>query len=109
MSRKTGLGINYVKSNALWHRDTNHPSDFKLYVTDNGHKRRMPRFYQGKIFTKDELQENAMTSAERHEIREQKIRELQQFNENPEAYYYKVVQEQHDEIGRRWRAKKQHI
>lgn len=52
MSRRPGLGISYVDRQRLAHLDLNTRS----YYPD-GHYRQMPRYFRGKMFTPEELQE----------------------------------------------------
>lgn len=109
MSRKPGIGLNYLDKNLTWHRSTDHLEEPRMYVTDNGQKRRLPRYYKTKIWNREELQEVTITSAEIQKIRERKIQELSAYHVNPENYYQTTVEAMHDEIGRRWKAKKQHL
>lgn len=51
MSRKPGLGANYLSKSMLeWHK-----SDRKNYVILDGKKRHLPRYYKTKIFSKIDL------------------------------------------------------
>ncbi|AXH74887.1 MAG: replication initiator protein [Microviridae sp.] len=53
MSRKPGIGYDYVKSNSGWHRDPQ-GNEHRFYVTDNGHRRKLPRYYKEKLFDGEE-------------------------------------------------------
>ncbi|MFV1885010.1 MAG: hypothetical protein ACMZ7B_11020 [Balneola sp.] len=46
MSRKPGIGYNYVETNSQYHNDFT-----RNYVINNGFKISMPRYYKDKIFT----------------------------------------------------------
>lgn len=109
MSRKTGIGSNYINSNLKWHRDENHPNENKFYVLDNNHKRRLPRFYKSKIFTKDEIQEGGITFQQQEEIRAKAIYALRDYHKEPDSYYYLQIKQMHDEIAIKWKNKKLHL
>lgn len=49
MSRRPGLGYNYVEKVINWHRDNDY-----THVVNNGYKQAMPRYYREKIFSKME-------------------------------------------------------
>ncbi|WNK13100.1 MAG: replication initiator protein [Microvirus sp.] len=109
MSRKGGIGKNYINSNLKWHKDLDHPDENKFYVLDNGHVRRMPRFYKTKIFTKEEIEESEMTFQQQEEIRAKNLYEAGKYHANPESYYQTMVQYMHDQIAINWKRKKQHL
>lgn len=49
MSRKPGIGAQYVPRARKWHEDNGN-----LYVINNGYSQRMPRYYKEKIFSADQ-------------------------------------------------------
>lgn len=50
MSRKPGIGFQYLKHNTKYHLENE-----SLHVINNGYKQKIPRFYKSKIFTPDQL------------------------------------------------------
>lgn len=106
MSRRPGIGYNYLKSNAKWHKDESHPkyeqAMNRFFVLDNGHKRRLPRYYKDKIFTTgDKDAYNATLQPMRQEVYEREITRLAKLQENPEMYYFYAVREAHEAISRK--------
>lgn len=57
MSRRPGLGSNYLIKMKAWHRD-----DMRNYAINAGVKQRLPRYYKDKIFTQFERQLMAIES-----------------------------------------------
>lgn len=53
MSKRPGLGHQYLEKNRTWHKATEgtHVEDQKYYVISNGFKQNIPRYYKKKIFT----------------------------------------------------------
>lgn len=49
MSRKPGIGAEYLKKNSKWH----YKNEF-TFVINNGYKQAIPRYYKNKIFTEEE-------------------------------------------------------
>ena len=45
MSRRPGLGYQYLETHADWHK-----KDMKTYTEMNGFKKRLPRYYKEKFF-----------------------------------------------------------
>lgn len=63
MSRRPGIGIQYVNRNADWNQDSGN-----VYVMNNGFAQRMPRYYKEKIFSpeaRELLAEQGMVDFER--------------------------------------------
>lgn len=62
MSRRPGLGINYLTSAMIeWHK-----SDRKNYAVLHGRKRHLPRYYKEKIFSKIDLVRIAVRDQKEH-------------------------------------------
>lgn len=57
MSRKPGIGANYLVRMRAWHLE-----DLRMYAVDGGQKRRLPRFYKDKLFSKGQKLYAAMNS-----------------------------------------------
>lgn len=53
MSRRPGIGYEYVNRMEDWHQ-----ADSRFYVMNNGFKQSMPRYYNNKIFSKSDREEN---------------------------------------------------
>lgn len=49
MSRKPGIGAQYVERAARWHQDSGN-----TYVINNGYSQRMPRYYKEKLFSPEQ-------------------------------------------------------
>lgn len=49
MSRRPGLGVNYVSTHSKWHKD-----DLRNFTKVNGMLARLPRYYKLKMFTEEE-------------------------------------------------------
>lgn len=101
MSRKPGIGYNYLQSNSRWHKsgDTDR---FRFHVTDNGHSRRLPRYYKDKIFTgAEKLTYNQRLQIERERRYESIIDQLRPNYSDPYAHYEVMVREAADAIVRK--------
>lgn len=72
-----GLGKEYIAKRGKWHTTAG-----RLYVMNNGHKVRMPRYYKDKIFTEEERKTLGAIAAEEQE-----------------AYEYSKLQEVIQEMG----------
>lgn len=90
MSRRPGLGINYVEKNSKWHTENENG-----YVINNGFKQRMPRYYKDKIFddwTKRKIALYTQDSVrEAYEKEINRLRELGHGNPELEIEYREFV------------------
>lgn len=114
-----GLGIGYLNRNKNWHREPNEydPEKWRMYIMQNGYKKRMPRYYKDKIFKADrEWFEDVMkTSKELHSmeilraIDEAYLEDLERLlnlgHENPEEYKREQLKYQYEQV--RIKSKKQ--
>lgn len=111
MSRNPGLGYDYVKHNATWHKgkDLYNPDNFRLYMIQNGYKKPLPRYYKNIFFKQidEKFQDVMKTSLELHymqlgeEFEKSYIREINRLSKihpNPEDYYFERIRHQHDQI-----------
>ena len=67
MSRKPGIGYQYIETIGRWHQNNN-----AMYVINNGFKQRMPRFYKDKVFSDQEKAEILLETIYEAEIAENK-------------------------------------
>jgi len=73
----------------------------RFYVVDNGHKRRLPRYYKDRIFTKEEKDAyNVTLKAEREEAEITLFNSIRKISRDPSAYYEAQRQYAHDLIGK---------
>lgn len=83
MSRKPGIGYQYVERAAEWNFNNEY-----TYVSNNGYKQRMPRYYKTKIWTKEQLaliSENQLATMESNYSKE--VQQLQIIGiEDPHQY-----------------------
>lgn len=82
MSRRPGIGFNYVASHTNWHR-----VDFRNYAQVNGIVTRLPRYYKEKIFSESERKALAEISRVSGEVAEfEALEKLRKFH--PDVYQY---------------------
>ena len=86
MSRRPGIGSNYLKHNKKWHRE-----NMNTHVINDGYKQALPKYYKEKIFTENErkwlAQKNLETS---RNLRDEKINRLEQIQDpNPDRTIFK--------------------
>lgn len=93
MSRRPGLGCNYLDTHASWHR-----KGMRGYTLVNGVLGRLPRYYADKLFTKEEKQELSQQGlSELAEYRDEILR-LSKLVENPYEYYVERRRANHDAV-----------
>ena len=82
MSNRQGIGHQYIEDNFEFHQKQQ-----KLYISDKGHKRIMPKFYKDRLFTSDQLEVmNKQSLAFAQEKLRSEIARLRQLGyEDPEA------------------------
>lgn len=80
MSRKPGIGFNYLEDTELWHKRNKH-----FYVVNaGGFKQRMPRYYESKVFEKMEIEENSISLRNLMDKREEvEFKALMKLEVNP--------------------------
>lgn len=83
MSRRPGIGFDYVEKNREWHE-----SDSRRYVMNNGYRQRLPRYYANKLklgrmsqeeVDKIQREKDRLLNHELERLRQHKI-------QNPDAY-----------------------
>lgn len=100
MSRKPGLGENYMNSKKYWHKQQgDHLDDYRYYVMYQGQKQRMPRYYKDKIFTPLERKVYGIGAIEESfKMYLEKIDKLAMVHPDPMRYYEELLQHKHDSI-----------
>lgn len=100
MSRKPGLGENYMNSKKYWHKQIgDHPDDYRYYVMYQGNKQRMPRYYKDKIFTKLERKVYGLKAIEESfKMYLDEIERLANLHDNPMAYYEERLYNKNESI-----------
>lgn len=97
MSRKPGIGYNYVDTHREWHRSAN-----RTYTQSGGVKGALPRYYREKIFEPYERAHLARlqqtTSKEDYWT---EIERLQKFHSDPQQYYDECINHLHSQITKR--------
>lgn len=86
MSKRPGIGSNYVQTHAGWHKD-----DMRNYTQVKGEKRRLPRYLKDKIFTK--LERKMMNGIDNHKVVTKmtddywnEVERLSKLHHDPESY-----------------------
>lgn len=104
MSRRPGIGNNYLNANQIaWHKnsieDLTELEDLRAYVQDGSFRRRMPRYYRDRIFSTSE-KEVASYFAQREQEANyaSEIKRLSLVHPDPDAYFQACVLNAHDEI-----------
>lgn len=91
MSRKPGIGQNYLETHTRWHLD-----GVRNYTQVNGQIARLPRYYRDKIFKAENdegklvyIVDQALMLGDRNEVKEyyDEIQRLEKLHEDPAAYY----------------------
>lgn len=94
MSRRPGIGANYLHTHTQWHRDDN-----RMYTQVNGNTAALPRFYKDKMFSSDErsnLRVAALIAAD--EAYNAEIERLAKFHPDPHAHYEERIRASHDAV-----------
>lgn len=87
MSRRPGLGINYVNTHFKYHKDA-----LRNFTKVNGMAGRLPRFYKLKIFTEDEREQIALIAYEKMRVAfVDEIARLSKLHPEPYAYWAERV------------------
>lgn len=83
MSRRPGLGSNYLDTHTRWHK-----LGQRNYVEVNGYKGRIPRFYKERMFSKLERERLASEAVEmEQEDYWKEIERLEAYHPDPFSYY----------------------
>lgn len=94
MSRRPGIGANYLGTHTLWHRAAS-----RNFTQVNGMIARLPRYYKDQIFTAAERRRMAREAVRMSDQEYLKaIEELSRFQPDPCAYYDEAVAWSHDKV-----------
>lgn len=94
MSKRPGIGSNYLQTHTKWHR-----VDSKLYTDVHGQKGRLPRYYKDKIFTQVERARLAEHSRYEAAAEDQVVLEkLSRFHDDPYAYWDERINNDYSKI-----------
>lgn len=94
MSKRPGIGANYVDTHKQWHRD-----DMRSHVQVGGVIARLPRYYREKFFSQSERQRMAREAISEADDKywEEFVR-LGVFQEDPAQYMDEVQRDKHDKV-----------
>lgn len=94
MSKRPGIGADYLRTHTKWHKDDN-----RNYTQVNGVLGPLPRYYRDRIFTK---LERARMASESIQVSDQKyfddVADLIKFHSDPYAYYDERFRVNHDRV-----------
>lgn len=94
MSRRPGIGSNYLATHTKWHR-----ADMRNYTQVNGILGRLPRFYKDKMFNQFEKRRMSNEGLEKGDTEYLKaIEKLSRYHADPYAYFEERVAYTHDGI-----------
>lgn len=94
MSRKPGIGYQYLATHADWHRNAK-----RSYVQQEGFKMAMPRYFKEKIFTQWERKRMAVDAMEQELTAYwDEVERLMQHSADPALYYDERVNQLHDSL-----------
>lgn len=94
MSRRPGLGVEYLDKSAYWHLN-----GMRNYTQQLGTHAILPRYYKNKIFTDAERKSMAnKAQVEADKTYTQQIEHLSKFHEDPYAYYDERTQNTHENV-----------
>lgn len=98
MSRRPGIGSNYLDTHAEWHLE-----DARYYTNVNGVMGRLPRYYKEKIFrdpdrfVDEDLDRKVVLHCEYAQHLEE-IYELSKVHHDPNGYYIHAKKDRHKKI-----------
>ncbi|AXH73914.1 MAG: replication initiator protein [Microviridae sp.] len=100
MSRRPGLGNNYLKSNSKWHRpELSLGGVNRFFVQDKGNERRLPRYFKDRIFNSDEKKAYAIQAMKAvDKAYNDELTRLKRYNRDPEALYQEALRTKHNSI-----------
>lgn len=94
MSRRPGIGVNYIHSHATWHRD-----GFRNYTAINGNKFRIPRYYKEKMFSDQEREFlGSVALLEAQQEYDKEIDRLSRLHDDPVSHYVERVKWASDNV-----------
>lgn len=94
MSRRPGIGSNYLETHAEWHA-----KGFRPYTQVNGIIGRLPRYYKSKLFTKRELEHLSYDGInDADDLYRKEISELAQYSNDPGMYYDDRISHAHSNV-----------
>lgn len=94
MSRKPGIGSNYLQTHMQWHR-----ADKRSYTQVNGILGPLPRFYKEKIFSPLERKIMAAHAVEQSDSDyAAELHRLRRYHSDPAAYYDECIASQHNRV-----------
>lgn len=93
MSRRPGLGINYLDTHKQWHLDA-----LRAFTKVNGFLARLPRFYVDKIFTKEQKQLIAAMAPSERQVYFEELARLSKLHPEPADYYNERKRYAHDQV-----------
>jgi len=94
MSRRPGIGYNYLATHTQWHR-----ADFRNYAKINGIISRLPRYFKEKIFSERERKALSEISILASDVSLYDVYDkLRQHHPDPYAYYEEMLQAEHDKV-----------
>lgn len=94
MSRRPGLGSNYLVTHANWHLHGK-----RNYTQVNGIKGRIPRYYKDALFSAPLRESMATESINLADIvYHQEVEQLQKFHDDPYYYYDERQRHAHDSV-----------
>lgn len=94
MSKRPGLGVNYLATHTQWHR-----AAMRNYTEVNGQKSRIPRFYKNRLFTDRERETLASEALYQSDISySDTVTENFRFHSDPYYYQDEQVRSRHDQI-----------
>lgn len=97
MSKKPGIGANYVTTHKVWHNE-----GYKNYTQVNGVKSGLPRYYKDKIFSPfDKEHISRLATYQSVNDYRQSIVDLSKFHADPTAYYDERIANEHELINKR--------
>lgn len=96
MSRRPGIGANYLETHQNYHRDA-----MRYYSRQKGIYSRLPRYFKDKFFSADERREMAETAEFEAVLAYRKeITRLEAIHNDPHLYHAERVNRQHDLMSR---------
>lgn len=94
MSRRPGIGSNYLITHGRWHK-----AALRNYTQVQGVITRLPRYYKDKLFNAHQRElMRVMGLQAGEEAYEDAIQELIPFHDDPYAYYDERMRHAHDKV-----------
>lgn len=94
MSRRPGIGVDYLRTHTKWHRD-----ESRTYTNFNGHLGPLPRYYRDRIYTKFERAQLANRAVQESDaLYADEISRLSKLYSDPNLYYDERLAYHHDRV-----------